>query len=85
MKELKSEIESYLNTTSIHGFSYLGQGNGIFSKILWLSLTLTSFFMASIVIWSSFVDWNENQTITTVESIATPIQEKCTTEIWSNP
>ena len=75
MKELKTEIENYLNTSSVHGFSYLGKGNRTWSKIFWFLLTLTSFFMASIVIYESFNDWNENQTITTVESIATPIQE----------
>ena len=68
-------MEQYLEATTVHGFSYLHRRNSAFDRILWIAIIVTGFSLASFIIHDSVVDWEENQTITTLESIARPIQE----------
>ena len=68
-------MERYLASTTVHGFSYLQKGQPNFSRLLWLFTICTGFTLAILIINASFDDWNQNQIITTIESIATPIQE----------
>ena len=68
-------MEQYLEATTVHGFSYLHRRNSAFDRILWIAIILTGFSLASYIIHDSVVDWEENQTITTLESITRPIQE----------
>ena len=68
-------MEQYLETTTVHGFSYLHRRNSAFDRILWIAIIVTGFSLASFLIHDSVMDWEENQTITTLESITRPIQE----------
>ena len=68
-------MEQYLEATTVHGFSYLHRRNSAFDRILWIAIIVTGFSLASFIIHDSVMDWEENQTITTLESITRPIQE----------
>ena len=68
-------MEQYLESTTVHGFSYLHRRNSAFDRILWIAIIVTGFSLASFLIHDSVMDWEENQTITTLESITRPIQE----------
>ena len=69
------QLEEYLDATTVHGFSYLRPGFSNKTKLFWSLVIATGFTLASVMIQKSLLDWNENQTITTIESIATPVQE----------
>ena len=68
-------MEQYLEATTVHGFAYLHGRNSYCTRIFWASIIVAGFSIAGWMIFSSVVDWDANQTITTLESIATPIQK----------
>ena len=68
-------MEQYLESTTVHGFAYLHGRNSYCARIFWTCIIIAGFSIAGWMIFSSVVDWETNQTITTLESIATPIQK----------
>ena len=67
-------MNEFLEATTIHGFSYIHSRNSFFARIFWSAIIVTGFSIAGYMIHISLIDWEDNQTITTLESIATPIQ-----------
>ena len=67
-------MEQFLESTTVHGFLYLNRRNSISARLFWSGIILTGFSIAGYRIYNSFIDWEANQTIPTLESIATPIQ-----------
>ena len=80
-------MEQYLENTTVHGFAYLQRKNSLISKLFWFLIIITFFTFAAYLIYQAFEDWSENQTITTISSIATPIQESQfpTVTVCQNP
>ena len=68
-------MEQFLESTTVHGFVYLNRRNTFCARIFWSCIILSGFSIAGYMIYNSLVDWYANQTITTLESIATPIQK----------
>ena len=68
-------MEQYLESTTVHGFAYLHGRNSYCTRIFWTCIILAGFSIAGWMIFCSVIDWDANQTITTLESIATPIQK----------
>ena len=67
-------MDECLDTTTIHGFFYLQRRYSICTKIFWLLVTIAAFIVAGSMILYSLSDWEENQTVTTLDSIAAPIK-----------
>ena len=67
-------MEEYLEATTLHGFAYLQRRNSSCARLFWSITILAGFTLASYFLYGSLIDWEENQTITTLQSIATPIQ-----------
>ena len=67
-------MEEYLEATTLHGFAYLQRRNSTCARLFWSITILAGFTLASYFLYGSLIDWEENQTITTLQSIATPIQ-----------
>ena len=68
-------MEQFLEATTVHGFYYLQRGNSILARLFWTAIIVVGFSFSGYMIYNSMLDWEENQTITTLDSIATPIQE----------
>ena len=68
-------MDKYLEATTVHGFSYVNRRNSICTRIFWTVIIVAGFSMAGYLIIESLNDWESNQTITTLDSIATRIQE----------
>ena len=68
-------MDQYLESTTVHGFSYISRRNPIWERIFWTCTVLAGFTIAGVLVVDSVDDWNKRQTITTLDSIATPIQE----------
>ena len=68
-------MDQFLEESGIHGFSYLARRHPFCARLFWSVIVVTGFSMAGFLIIESLHDWESNQTITTLDSIATPIQE----------
>ena len=68
-------MEQFLDATTVHGFIYIHRRNSFCARIFWSTIIIVGFSIAGYQIHSFFVDWDTNQTITTLESIAAPIQD----------
>ena len=68
-------MEQYLEATTVHGFSYLGRNHPLLVRVFWTGIIIAGFAIAGVLIGQSIITWDKDQTITTLESIATPIQE----------
>ena len=68
-------MEEYLKATTIHGFIYFGKENSIITRLFWGCVTSIGFVIAACLINASYDNWNIDQTVTTLDSIAAPITE----------
>ena len=68
-------MDQFLEESGIHGFSYLARRHPFCARLFWSVIVVTGFSIAGFLIIESLHDWASNQTITTLDSIATPIQE----------
>ena len=73
--EAQGKWEEYLDATSLHGFAYLQKTYSTCARLFWSFMVVAGFSLASYFLYGQLFDWEENQTITTLESIATPIQK----------
>ena len=71
---MENQVENYLEATTLHGFAYLQSGYSACVRIFWSITVLAGFFLAAFFLHGQVSEWEEHQTITTLQSIATPIQ-----------
>ena len=67
-------MDQYFGTATIHGFSYLQKKNTLCTKLFWMFILTVAFIGAGTMITYSLIDWQEDQTVTTLYSIAAPIE-----------
>ena len=67
-------MEQYTEATTVHGFRYLHSKNSWVARVFWTCVILTVLGLVFISVRESIFQWESKQTITTLESIATPIQ-----------
>ena len=67
-------MEQYTEATTVHGFRYLHSKNSWVARVFWTCVILTVLGLVFISVHESILKWESKQTITTLESIATPIQ-----------
>ena len=68
-------MEQFLETTTVHGFHYLHGRNSCLTRLFWAGMIAIGLSFSGYLIYNSTLDWENNQAITTLESIATPIQD----------
>ena len=61
------EIETFLETSTIHGLGYLPQTNG-FIRLFWIFIVVTGFSGAFYLILMSFDNWETSPVSTTIET-----------------
>ena len=69
---ITSTVNDYLESTTIHGFSYLGVGRHVLVKLGWFGIICTCFTLAGILIQQSLEEARDNPVMTTVESVPAP-------------
>ena len=82
-KELVSSMEAlktYLETSTIHGLTYIGSSKSYVVRLLWTIVVASSFTVAVVLIRHSFSSWEESPYIstTTTLSIASVVFPKVT-------
>ena len=68
------ELYAYFNETTVHGFHYIVNGRNWIERLLWASLILCGFFVSSIIIHQSLLDWSRTPLQTTIEKVSLPIE-----------
>ena len=68
-----NRVTEYLESTTIHGFSYLTSGRHVCERVVWLIIIGTCFTLAALLIHQSIEEANQNPVMTNVESI--PLQD----------
>ena len=73
---LSRNIEEYASRATVHGISYIfDKSVPIVDRFLWLVISLGSATLAMVMIYSSFTDWQDNQVIITLKTLAKPIKK----------
>ena len=68
--EIVESLRGYLDSTTIHGFSYLGASKNVIERIAWIFIIGTCFTLAGVLITKSIEDANENPILTTFETVS---------------
>ena len=63
-----NHIKEFLDTSTIHGMSWISVSNG-FSRILWISIVIGGFSGAGFLIFESFKSWADSPISTTIETL----------------
>ena len=71
-EKLGKSFAEYFDSTTIHGFSYLGRGHHTLERVTWLAVIC--FTLAGLLIYQSIEEANKNPVLTNVESI--PLNSK---------
>ena len=74
--KLSKNIEDFASRSTIHGVSYVvDQTVPIIDRFLWMAVCLSSATLAVILIHSSYSDWQDNQVITSLKTVAKPVAD----------
>ena len=68
-------IEEYIQITTIHGIIYQSKDRSLCTRLFWGLTLIAAFIYAMTIINSSYLQWETDQTVTTLESIAAPISK----------
>ena len=72
-ESIGKSINEYLDSTTIHGFSYLSSGRNILEKLAWMTIIFVCFTFAALLIQQSIEEARLNPVMTNVETV--PIQQ----------
>ena len=71
---MSDNIKNYASNSSIHGVTYIFDKTiPFFHRFLWLAIFIGSISLGSYMIFKTVTDWQENQVITTIKSVAKPV------------
>ena len=62
------DLKEFLESTTIHGLTYIATAKSIVSKFFWIIIMVLSFVTSIILIESLFSSWSANPVSTTVET-----------------
>ena len=72
---MKENLEEFAGRSSIHGVSYiLDRTISTPDRVLWLLLLLGSIALSGYMITNTLIEWQEDPTITTLESNSSPVE-----------
>ena len=75
-KRVVSTSKEYASVTTAHGFAYIGNDDypgG--DRILWIIIVLMAFGFTVFQMTTLYSDWQDNPVITTLDTVALPIEE----------
>ena len=65
------DINLFFESSTIHGLSYISTSKRSLVKLLWMTIVVTGFSGAAVLIHQSFQAWEESPITTTVETRST--------------
>ena len=67
-KIIMENLRYFLESTSIHGLSFISTANRSIVRIFWVTVVIMGFTGAGFLIYKSFQSWNESPVTTTIET-----------------
>ena len=61
-------LNEFLESSSIHGLSYIRGAKSLFAKCIWILIVLAGFSVAGKVIYDSFQSWDESAVVSSVKT-----------------
>ena len=61
-------VTEFLESSTIHGLTYIATTKNIFFKLFWISIVCTGFAVAGILINSSVSSWKKSPIATSIET-----------------
>ena len=72
----KKHIQAFGKNTTIHGIDYItNQTMNRLERFIWFVLFLASTALATILVFSSYNEWQNNQVVTTLKTVAKPVTD----------
>ena len=91
MSNVKENVESFCNHTSIHGFAYFFENISFLERLFWVSITFIMISFGVVIIDREIKNWNENPTslsrsseLVSVKTIQFPTVTVCTGTVSPN-
>ena len=73
---LKKHIEAFGNNSSIHGIGYMAnESMNHLERIIWFVVFLASTALAIYLVLRSYNEWQTNQVVTTLKTVAKPVTD----------
>lgn len=66
---LNSIHSRYLEETTVHGFRYVVEGDGVIERLIWVLVILCSFCYATNLIGASLQEWTSDPIATTFQKL----------------
>ena len=63
------EVKTFLESSTIHGLTYISTSKKILVKICWVFVVIGGFTGAGVMINNSFKSWSESPVKTTIETL----------------
>ena len=71
---ISDNIKKYASISSIHGVTYIFDKTiPFFDRFLWLAIFIGSISLGSYMIFETVTNWQDNQVITTIKTVAKPV------------
>ena len=64
-----------MNVSAVHGFSYVHERYPICQRVIWAIFIMFGFFTSGFLVYEAFEEWQKNPVLTTLDTIAAPINE----------
>jgi hypothetical protein len=71
----KSEVQTFCDEITLHGFMYIAPSRCILSKIIWICVIIVSGVSAVLVVQTLFNNWSSHPIVTTIDSTSYPVNE----------
>jgi hypothetical protein len=67
---VKANARAYCENTTIHGFSYWINAPRLLEKLFWVTVVVFGLICASLIIKTAVKDWQNNPTVTVIQSFS---------------
>ena len=73
---LAKSLEDYASNATVHGISYVfDKTTSVVERFIWFIIVFAFGCIAILLVYKSYTDWQENQVITTLKTVAKPVSE----------
>ena len=62
-------LNDFLESSTIHGLTYLSTAKSSAQRLFWLAIVFTGFLTAGLLIQASFGDWENNPVATNIQTL----------------
>ena len=74
-KVVKDEVAKFFAESSIPGFKYIVKGETLLERLTWAIFIAIAFCYAGSVVYETFLDWDQNPVITTIDEVGNSVSQ----------